>query len=202
MLPISAKWQRLIGLQSAFAPQSIKITFPPVLVGSVGASAGLDTPFILPIFKKPPVRTAPVLPPDINKSNTFFTVKNGVIRFGLCAVRGLGEAICNQIVEERNKNGDYKDLGDFITRTVEFNINKRVLEGMIYSGAFDCFNKHRSQMAAVFESAINCVKKDKEKTANGQFSMFGDLFTKEESLKIDYPNISEYDLKTKLKKEK
>ena len=143
-----------------------------------------------------------VLPPDINKSDTFFTIKDGKIRFGFCAIRGLGESICNQIVEERNKNGDFKDLSDFLSRTVEFGVNKRVLEGMIFSGAFDCFGKTRSQLAAVYENALNCAVKDKRNRAGGQFSMFGDLFSKEESLHIDYPAIQEYDLKTKLKKEK
>jgi len=147
-------------------------------------------------------RKIEVLPADINASDTFFTIKDGKIRFGFCAIRGLGESICNQIVEERNKNGNFKDLADFLTRTIDLTINKRVLEGMIYSGAFDCFGKTRAQLAAVYESALSCAQKDKKNRAGGQFSMFGDLFSVEESLKIDYPNIGEYDLKTKLKREK
>ena len=147
-------------------------------------------------------RKIDVLPPDINLSDTFFTINDGKIRFGFCAIRGLGENICNSIVEERNKHGNFKDLADFLTRTVELNINKRVVEGMIYSGAFDCFGKTRSQLAAVYESAMNCAIKDKKNRSGGQFSMFGDLFSKEESLNIEYPKIAEYDLKTKLKKEK
>ena len=147
-------------------------------------------------------RKIEVLPPDINLSDTFFTIKDGKIRFGFCAIRGLGESICNMIVEERNKNGDFKDLADFLTRTVDCGVNKRVVEGMIFSGAFDRFGKTRAQLAAVYETAMNCAIKDKKNRAGGQFSMFGDLFSKEESIHIDYPNIGEYDLKTKLKKEK
>ena len=147
-------------------------------------------------------RKIDVLPPDINESDTYFTIEGDKIRFGFCAIRGLGEAVCNQIVEERQKHGNYKDLADFLTRTADFNINKRVVEGMIYSGAFDCFGKHRSQLAAVYENAMNCAARDKKNRAGGQVSMFGDVFSSEESLSIDYPNDPEYDLKTKLKKEK
>ncbi len=143
-----------------------------------------------------------ILPADINKSFTNFTVKNGVVRFGLSAIRGIGIAICDAIVEEREKNGPFKDLGDFLTRTVDLNINKRVIEGLIYSGAFDCFGKTRSQLASVYELALNCAIKDKRSRLNGQFSMFGDLLSKDESINIEYPNIKEYDHKYKLKKEK
>ncbi len=143
-----------------------------------------------------------ILPADINKSKTYFSVENGKIRFGLSAIRGIGVQICDAVVEEREKNGEFKDLGDFLTRVVDLNINKRLLEGMIYSGAFDCFGKTRSQIAAVYEIALNCVIKDRNGRASGQFSMFGDLFSKEESVHIDYPNIDEYDHKYKLKKEK
>lgn len=143
-----------------------------------------------------------ILPADINKSNTYFTVKNGVIRFGLSAIRGIGVSVCDAIVKEREQNGDFKDLGDFLTRVVDLNINKRLIEGMIYSGAFDCFGKTRSQLASVYELAMSCAIKDRKSRAAGQFSMFGDLFSKEESIKIDYPNIKEYDHKFKLKKEK
>ncbi len=144
----------------------------------------------------------PILPADINKSDSYFTVKDNKIRFGLSAVRGLGVQICDAIVNERKQNGEYKDLGDFLSRTVDLNINKRVLEGMIYSGAFDCFGKTRSQLASVFEMALACAVKDKNSRLSGQFSMFGDLFSKQESIHIDYPDIKEYDTKFKLRKEK
>ncbi len=143
-----------------------------------------------------------VLPADINKSTTYFSVKDGKMRFGLSAIRGIGIAICDAIVKEREEHGDFKDLGDFLIRTVDLMINKRVLEGMIYSGAFDCFGKTRSQLAAVYEAAMNCAIKDKRSRLAGQFSMFGDLLSKEDSIKIDYPDIKEYDHKYKLKKEK
>ncbi len=143
-----------------------------------------------------------ILPADINKSQTYFSVKDKKIRFGLSAIKGIGIGICDAIVKEREEHGEFKDLSDFLVRMVDININKRILEGMIYSGAFDCFNKKRSQLAAVYEMAQNCAIKDRNSRLTGQFSMFGDIISKDVSIHIDYPDIAEYDTKYKLKKEK
>lgn len=139
-----------------------------------------------------------VLPPDINKSQTYFSVKNKQIRFGLAAIKGIGETVCDQIVAERNQGGEFKDFGDFLTRCWQYGINKRLVEGMIFAGAFDCFNVHRSQLNAVYEQAMKQVAEIKKKTASGQISIFGE----NEIVDIRYPNISEYDNFQKLKKEK
>ena len=145
-----------------------------------------------------------ILPPDINMSRTKFTVKGRKMRFGLCAIKGIGEGVCDQICAERDKNGPFKDLADFLMRTVEFNINKRVLEGMIYSGAFDCFGKNRSQLIAVYETAMGCAAKERASRLAGQFSLFssGIMGEANNSIEIKYPEIEEYDLKTKLMHEK
>ena len=139
-----------------------------------------------------------VLPPDVNKSVTYFSVKNGEIRFGLAALKGVGEATCDQIVEERETNGEYKDLGDFLCRTFQFGINKRVVEAMIYSGAFDCFGVPRSQLSSVYELAMKQVAETKKRAALGQISFFGD----DEVVDVQYPDIPEFDNFFKLKKER
>ena len=138
-----------------------------------------------------------VLSPDINKSDVYFTTKNKKIRFGLAALKGVGENICAQIVKERKQGGDYKDLVDFLERCSDFGLNKRVLESLIASGAFDCFNRPRSQMFSVYENAMALVQKDKKVRATGQFSMFDDA-----KVSINYPNLPEMDNFYKLKKEK
>ena len=144
-----------------------------------------------------------VLPPDVNLSKTRFTVKGRKMRFGLCAIKGIGEGVCDHIVEEREKNGPYTSLANFLLRNSDQNINKRVIEGMIYSGAFDCFGYKRSQLIAVYENAMACAAKERQSRISGQFSLFGSsMLSEEESVKITYPNISEYDLKTKLAHEK
>lgn len=143
-----------------------------------------------------------LLPPDINESKTMFSVKGDTIRFGLCAIKGIGSAICDQIISEREKNGNYKSLENFLSRTVEFGLNKRLIEGFIYSGAFDCFGKNRCQLINVYENAMACAAKDAKSKITGQFSMFGELMGEEESFTINYPNLNEYTEMERLKKEK
>ncbi|MCQ2284343.1 MAG: DNA polymerase III subunit alpha, partial [Bacteroidales bacterium] len=88
-----------------------------------------------------------VLGPDINESDQTFTVnKEGNIRFGLAALKGVGTSAANSIVEERNENGPYKDIFDFVLRVNLRNCNKRSIETLAQAGAFDCFPQmHRAQ---------------------------------------------------------
>ncbi|MBQ8452003.1 MAG: DNA polymerase III subunit alpha [Clostridia bacterium] len=143
-----------------------------------------------------------ILPPDINYSKTLFSVKGDEIRFGLNAIKGIGAGVCDQIIKEREENGHYKSLENFLTRTIDFGLNKRLIEGFIYSGAFDCFGKKRSQLISVYENAMACAAKDAKSKVAGQFSMFSDIMAGDESIKIDYPDLKEYDTFEMLKKEK
>ncbi len=144
-----------------------------------------------------------VLPPHINKSETYFSVENGKLRFGLGALKNMGLGLVNSIVEQRNKNGDYKDIQDFITRLDSVGVNKRCIESMIFSGSFDCFNVFRSQMMSVYESIIDKVAKDRKSKANGQFSLFdGQSDEIQKFNKVEYPEIKEYTNRAKLKFEK
>lgn len=139
-----------------------------------------------------------VLPPDINKSKTYFSVKDKQIRFGLAALKGVGETMCDMIVKEREENGDFKDFADFLGRCYQYGVNKRVIESMIFSGAFDCFKINRSVLYAVYDQALKQVSEVKKKTSLGQISLFGD----DEIVDIQYPSLPEYDNFQKLKKEK
>ena len=139
-----------------------------------------------------------VLPPDVNKSKTYFSVKNKQIRFGLAALKGIGETMCDQIVAEREANGEYKNFADFLSRCYQFGVNKRVLESMIFSGAFDCFKINRSVLFAVYDQALKQVSEVKKKTSLGQISLFGE----DEIVDIKYPELDEYDNFQKLNKEK
>ena len=86
----------------------------------------------------------PVLGPDVNESQYQFSVnKNGEIRFGLGAVKGVGEAAVDSIVSERNKNGAYKNIYDFVKRVNLRSANKKTFESLTYSGAFDSFGLTR-----------------------------------------------------------
>ena len=142
-----------------------------------------------------------ILPPDINKSQTYFSVKDGKIRFGLAALKNVGIGVVDDIIAERDRNGDYKDLVDFIKRMDSQALNKRCIESMILSGAFDCFGVKRSQMMRVYPAIINIVVSDRKNAASGQVDMFG-MMAEDEAISIEYPDIREYDDSVKLKSEK
>lgn len=143
-----------------------------------------------------------ILPPDINLSDVYFSVKNGEIRFGLTALKGVGEAACQKLVEERKKNGQFTSMEDMLSRCCDFGINKKMLESMIYAGAFDCFGHHRSEFLAVYETALERVNNDRKSRAGGQMSFFDSILKEDNALAINYPNLPEIDNFQKLKKEK
>ena len=144
-----------------------------------------------------------VLPPDINKSETYFSVENNKLRFGLAALKNVGIGVVESIVQEREKNGEYKSLYDFIKRMDGGAINKRCIESMILSGAFDCFNVYRSQLMSVYESIIDKITRDRKNRATGQITLFDDANDTVDSFdKVEYPNINEYSNRAKLKFEK
>ena len=143
-----------------------------------------------------------ILPPDINKSYSYFHTENKAIRFGLGGLKHVGTALTDSIIKEREENGQYKSFEDFVARAVQIGVNKKAIECLILSGAFDCFGKLRSQYMAVYENAIDRAVKDKKSAQLGQFSFFD--VTNDNALEdsIDYPNIKEFNKKTLLNYER
>ena len=119
----------------------------------------------------------PVLPPDINSSNAEFTpVENG-IRFGLVGVRGVGRNVADEIIEEREKNGPFTSLHDFVNRVDAKCYNRKTLEALIKGGAFDSTGYTRKQLMYFIEETPlleGAAKRQKDRD-RGQVSMF-DLF--------------------------
>ncbi|MBR4787518.1 MAG: DNA polymerase III subunit alpha [Bacteroidales bacterium] len=121
-----------------------------------------------------------VLGPSINESDQTFTVdKNGDIRFGLAALKGVGNSAANSIVEERQQNGPFTDIFDFVSRVNLRNCNKRCIETLAEAGAFDCFgNIHRAQFFISQDGKTNFVDKliayatKKQNGPQDQFSIF------------------------------
>ncbi|MDE7395442.1 MAG: DNA polymerase III subunit alpha, partial [Clostridiales bacterium] len=146
-------------------------------------------------------RDVTVLPPSINKSFAEFSVEDGKVRIGLAAIKNVGRGVIEGIVQEREANGDFTDFVQFVRRTADLQINKRLLESLIYAGAFDGFGKYRSQYIAVYESVIDRVNKDKAAKLKGQFSFF-EMEQVADSDTFEYPDMREYPHAVKLAKEK
>lgn len=125
-----------------------------------------------------------LLVPDVNESSRSFAVnKKGQIRFGLGAIKGVGEAAVDSIVEERQARGEYKDIFDFVARINSRQVNRRCLESLALAGAFDCFSDiQRSQFFATDNEGITFIEKIvrysakiSELKAAATQSLFGEL---------------------------
>ncbi len=138
-----------------------------------------------------------ILAPDINRSQKFFSIEKDNVRYGLMGIKNVGEQAMEYVLEER-KNGDFKDIRDFIERCAG-QVNKRMIESLIKGGAFDAFGKTRSTLMASYEQIMDTVMFDKKNKLTGQLSLFDDLL---EEVEIQYTELKEYDKAQILKGEK
>ena len=113
-----------------------------------------------------------VLPPDVNLCGPDFRVVGEKILFGLLAVKNLGDGAVAQILEERNKNGLFKSLADFCTRTREASLNRRALETLVKAGGFDAFGTREALLESL-EEAMSYAAGQASMNAQGMDSLFG-----------------------------
>ncbi|WP_394981644.1 DNA polymerase III subunit alpha [Scardovia wiggsiae] len=149
-----------------------------------------------------------VLPPDVNESVDHYSAVGDDIRFGLGAVRNVGTKIVESIVEERERadgKGKFSGFLDWVDRMPVSTLNKRTVESLIKSGAFDSIDPNRRALFTVHESAIDQVIPLKRKEAEGQFDLFADAGGSGSAASaalgdanISVPPIDEWDKKTKL----
>ena len=114
-----------------------------------------------------------LLPPDVNESETNFTVSPQGIRFGLAALKGVGRNVMNAMLEERTKNGPFTDFMDFCDRMFDHDLNRRVLESLIKAGAFDRMGCRRSQLMQVFGQVLDGIAASRKRNVEGQMDLFG-----------------------------
>ena len=113
-----------------------------------------------------------ILPADVNKSHVKFKVENGGIRFGLTAIKNIGEQVAEEIVKEREANGEYKSLADFVSRLDQGVANKTTIENCTKAGAMDCFGHTRATIMQNYPAIIKKAQEDKKRAVNGQMSLF------------------------------
>ena len=134
-----------------------------------------------------------ILPPDVNCGIYGFSVDHGAIRYGLSAIKSVGRPVINALVEEREKNGTYRSLKDFIERLTGI-VNKRAIENFIKAGALDCLEGNRRQKMNVYGQIVDSIAQEKKNSFAGQMSLF-DLVSDEDKkdFEIRMPNVGEYD---------
>ena len=146
-----------------------------------------------------------VLPPDINESETAFSAKGGAIRFGLLALKGVGRLFVDQLIADRRQNGLFKSFEDFVTRMGGYDLNKRQVESLIKSGAFDSLGVYRSRLLASYEKIIENAQSKNRAEIDGQidiFAMAGAGAAAAAPVRFAYPDIPEFSLREKLTLEK
>jgi DNA polymerase III subunit alpha len=114
-----------------------------------------------------------VLPPDVNESDGTFTPRGTDIRFGLSAIRNVGDNVVASIVATRRSKGAYVDFSDFLTKVEPIACNKKVIESLIKAGAFDSLGHTRHGLLRVHAEAVDACMDTKRNEAIGQFDLFG-----------------------------
>lgn len=142
--------------------------------------------------------------PDINESDSDFSVAEGVIRFGMSAVRNVGEGIVGSIVQAREQGGDFTDFYDFCERVDTGALNKRTVESLIKAGAFDQLGHPRQGLLMVYEQILENVVSRRREQELGIMSLFGDVGSSgndDTSSRIPIPE-AEFEKRVKLVHEK
>ena len=167
----------LIAYQTAY----LKAHYPAELMAAILTNHMKDIKDITLYMEECRDMGVKVLGPDVNESFFKFAVnKEGEVRFGLGAVKGVGEGAVKAIVDERKENGNYNDFSDFVSRVDLRSANKRTLESLAYSGGFDSFGINRSQYFEIekdqnyIEKMIKFGNKIQDTKNSNQFNMFGE----------------------------
>jgi DNA polymerase-3 subunit alpha len=129
-----------------------------------------------------------VLPPDVNESDAEYTPRGTDIRFGLAAIRNVGEGVVASIKSGRDAKGRYQSFGDFLSKVDAQVCNKKTIESLIKAGAFDSLGHTRKGLMAVYLEAIDSVIETKRAEAIGQFDLFGgESATSVSNVALDIP---------------
>ena len=133
-----------------------------------------------------------ILPPDVNCGMYGFSVDNGAIRYGLSAIKSVGRPVIESLVRERDENGQYRSLKDFMERNSP-QMNKRAVENFIKAGALDCLDGNRRQKMLVYQKISDSISQDKKNSLAGQMSLF-DLVSEEDKkeFEIRMPDVEEF----------
>ena len=133
-----------------------------------------------------------ILPPDVNCGMYGFSVDNGAIRYGLSAIKSVGRPVIESLVRERDENGQYRSLKDFMERNSP-QMNKRAVENFIKAGALDCLDGNRRQKMLVYQKISDNISQEKKNSLAGQMSLF-DLVSEEDKkeFEIRMPDVEEF----------
>ncbi len=186
----------LIAYQTAY----LKCHFPKEYMAAILTISRGDSDDIVTYSQDAAAAGIRVLPVDVNRSDAYFAVEGENIRYGLAAVKGMGDNAARAIEEERRRGGPFKDLFDFASRVDLKTVNKGPIEALIKAGAMDCFGAARARLAAGLEAAMGAAASEQRARASGQLGLFSALGAAAPSPKL--PNVQEWPEQQKLQFEK
>ncbi len=177
-----------VAFQTAYLKHYYPVEFMAALMTSVIDNVGKVSQYILASRQM----GIDILPPDINVGQGDFTARDNSIRYGLSSIRSLGRPVIDAVVAEREAGGEYKDIKDFVTRLTGKEVNKRTVESLIKSGAFDSFGLTRKQMMLIYAEIMDAVAQERKESVSGQMSLF-DMFAPEDKpTDVIVPDVGEY----------
>lgn len=189
----------------AYETAYLKTFYPVEFMAALMTSVMGNTDKVVEYIRECNAMGIEVLPPDINKSYSKFSVDGNCIRFGLAAVKNVGSHVIDAIVQEREEAGDFIDLSNMLKRLDSKLTNKRIVESLIKCGAFDSLGENRATLMFGFEALQESINKDKKKNVSGQISLF-EMMSQEQQEEVEEQNslkfVPEYKDKVKLEMEK
>ncbi len=192
----------VVAVQTAWLKLHYPVEFMAALMNSMTANTTKIAYYIQSLRK----RGIDLLPPDVNASKEKFSVDvvdgKKCIRFGLAGVKNVGHSAIADIVAEREENGSYADIHDFISRIAGRSVNKKAVESLIRCGAFDRLPGKRSQLLHVFEKAIDSANKQQKTVISGQISLFDMGGESARTPQTPLPALEEFDKRTMLHMER
>jgi len=189
----------IVSYQTAYLKYYYPVEFMAALMTSVIDNAGKVAEYIYTCRQM----GIKILPPDINTGEGNFSVSGNNILYGLSAIKSVGRPVIEAIVAEREKNGPFKHLKDFIERLTGKEVNKRTIESFIKAGALDSLGGTRKQFMMIYIKIVDQVAQEKKYSMTGQMTLF-DMVSEEQKSEFDIPlpNVGEYEKETMLAFEK
>ncbi len=190
----------LLAYQTAY----LKVHFPVQFMAALLSSEIGDTDKIVMYIAECKDMGIAILPPDINESTLEFKSQENGIRFGLLAIRNVGEGAIRSILEFRNQQKRFRSLFQFCEEVDSKSLNKRVMESLVKSGAFDSLGWKRSQCMAMTDTAIECGQKARRDRESGQKGLFANLMAAGQTPMSEPspPDMPEWPLEQRLQLEK
>lgn len=180
----------VVAYQTAYLKYYYPLEFMAALMTSVIDNLSKASEYILTCRRTMGIT---ILPPDINEGESGFSVSGNAIRYGLSAIKSVGKSVVDSIIADRQQNGPFRSMEDFVGRMSNKEVNRRTLENFIKSGALDSLPGTRRQKIAVMPLMLDAKARERKTDIEGQMSLF-DIAGEEDkaSFQIAFPDVGEY----------